>query len=285
MKVKTTLKVLKMKTYIILLIFTIPLFFSCNKIDKKELEVIEGIRLGTTFQDYQSQLDSLNIEMESFYTQSIFFEAERLQSDEIREYVSDIFNLSQYGDSETKHYAILVPATLTGTDNVIGLNVIIGHTRNALLFQNDSYDITSGNGISSFNQNISGSLLKKIKEMFISKYGNPVLKGSGSKYNEFYVIEGKDFKKYKGDNNWNGKITEWETDHLQIKLFEGLPSVDAKYSRNGYEIVVQPSGKEDEIISEFNSKNGEEQCFTYAYIKYDLKTPTVQKLHLNEKQL
>lgn len=274
---------MKLKTIFLLIVAVSVL--GCNRIDKKNLEVIEGIQLGTTYKMYQKQIDSLGIQTMSFYTKSMFTDIDEIEYNQIRANISDIFNLSEFRNSHTNHYAILYPTTLTGTDNVIGLNVILGHTGNSLLLSNGLYDLTKEYGKSAFNQNISTTLLDQIKSMLTSKYGEPTLEGFESEYNDFYAIQGKEIKEYIGDENRKGKVTEWETDNLEIELFEGLASVDAKYSQNGYEMVIQPSGKENDLVTGFDWEKGERPCVTYVYIKYDLKSEAIKKLGLNDKKL
>jgi hypothetical protein len=94
--------------------------------------------------------------------------------------------------------------------------------------------------------------------MLSSKYGEPTLEGYESKYNDFYVIQGEEIKRYIGDENRKGKVTIWETDNLEIELFEGLASVDALYSKYGYEMVIQLSGKENDLVTGFDWEKGKD---------------------------
>lgn len=274
---------MKLKT-IYLFIITISVL-SCNRIEKKNLEVIEGIQLGTTYKMYLKQIDSLGIQTKSFYTKSMFTNIDEIENNQIRVNISDIFNLSDFRNSQTNHYAILNPTTLAGTDNTIELNVILGHTGSSVLISDRLYDLTKEYGKSAFNQNISISFLDQIKNMLTSKYGEPSLEGYKSEYNGFYAVKGKGFKEYIGDKNRKGKVTEWETDNLKIELFEGLQSVNAKYSKNGYTMVIQPSGKENNVVTDFDWGKGERPCVTYVFIKYSLKSETIKKLGLNDKKL
>ena len=268
---------MKLKT-IFLLIVAISVL-GCNGIDKKNLEVIEGIQLGTTNKVYQKQIDSLGINEMSFYTKSIFLGGQSLENNRIRGYISDIVNLSDYGNSSigVNHYGILCPINLIATDNVIGLSAILGHT--ATVLGVPEYEIKS------FNQNVASSYIDEIKRMLKSKYGEPTLDGYESKYNDFYVLEGNGINEYRGDESRKGKVTKWETEYLKIELFEGLPSINAKYSDRNYSIVIQPTGKENDIVTDFNQDYGESPCVTYAYIKYKLKFEAIEKLGLDNKKL
>lgn len=261
------------------------MIFGCNRIDKKDLEVIEGIQLGTSYKIYKKQLDSLGIKTKSFYTKSMFSDINEIEHNQIQANTSDIFNLSDFRNSQTNHYSILYPVTLTGTDNVIGLNVIIGHTGSSLLISNGVYDLTKEYSKNAFNQNISTGLLDQIKNMLTSKYGKPTLDSYKSMYNDFYAVQGKEIKEFIGNENRKGSVTKWETEYFEIELFEGLSSVDAKYSKDGYRMVIQPSGKENNLVTDFDWDKGERPCVTYVYIKYDLKSEVIKKLNLNDKKI
>lgn len=274
-----------MKFKILILFVIAIMFIGCNGIDKKKLEVIDGIQLGTSQNIYQKQLDSIGIEIKSFYTKSLFTDLNDIQNHQINVYISDIFDLSDFRTSQVNHYAILHPISYTGTDNVIGLNVIIGHTGNSILINNEIYDLTKENGKSAFNQNIPINMLNRVKKMLISKYGEPKWEGSESEYNDFLVVQGKEINEFTGDQNRKGKITKWETENIKIELFEGLPSVDAIYTPEGYEMIVQPPGKENNIIKDFDVSKGESPCVTYVFIKYKLKKETAEELGLVNTKL
>jgi hypothetical protein len=270
----------QMKFKIIFLLIITTSILCCNKIDKKNLEVVEGIQLGTTYSDYIRQIDSLEINIMSFYTEWVLLSQQDLESNQISTYVTDIFNFSDYRNSnlDINHYGILYPTTIQGTKNVFALNVILGHT--GMVFGNSKYDKKK-----CFNQNVAGSYIDKIREMLTSKYGTPVFQKFEPSFFVFYVLEGSDINVYKVDESRKGKVTIWENEYLQVTLFEGLPSIDAKFTNNKtYQMVVPVSG-EYEIITEFNWDEGERPCVTYAYIQYELKSEVIDKLGLNDKKI
>ena len=270
----------------ILLIITFLTILGCNQIDKKNLEVIEGIQLGTSYKIYKQQLDSLDIPSKSFFTKSIFADIGEVKFNQLDARYSDVFNLTEFRDNYTDHYSIICPVVLIGTDNVYRIDVLIGHTGPSTLINNGRlYNLTNEYKKSAFNQNISESLLFEIEKMLTSKYGKPISKGVESKYNKFYIFEGQEKKEFIGDNKRKGKVTEWETEYLIIKLFEGLPSSDAIYSNSGYHDIIQPRGKENEIVTDIDPYKGQSSCITYVYIQYELKLETINKLSLNDKKL
>ena len=170
-------------------------------------------------------------------------------------------------------------------DTVTGLNIIIGHTfGTTLITDSRMYNLEKEFQTKSFNQNIPEDLVNDIKKLLISKYGNPILDDYKSEYNDFYVIQGKEIKSYVGDSKIQCKVTKWETENLDIALYTGIPSSDAKFTKDGFSYVIQPSGKEHEI-AEIDISNGEKQCKSYVYLKYELKSETIKKLKLNDKKL
>jgi len=263
------------------------MIFGCDNIDKKKLEVIEGVQLGTTYKVYENQLNSLGIQTKLFYSKSSIENIDQLEYNQIRMYVSDIFNLSDYRANDTKHYTILYPTTASGTDNVIGLSAIVGHTGFPYTINPDVFSVLKKSGIDLFNQNVSSLFLDEIKKMLNSKYGKPSLDGYESENNNFYVVEGRDVKNFIGNKKRKGRVTAWETEYLKIKLFEGLPSVDAVYKKDGYTMVSQPEGKEEEalVTNFYNYNKGQRPCYTYVYIKYELKPNVIKKLKLNIKKI
>ena len=269
---------------IIVLSVTCLILFSCNNIDKKNFEVIEGIELGTNFKKYQEQLDSIGIQTKSFYTKSVFLDLNEVEYNEIKGDISEIFNLSDFKNRQTNHYAILYPTTLAGTDNVTGINVIIGHTSNSIYLGKTGYvDLTKRYGKNLFNQNISKDLLDQIKVMLTSKYGEPSLDAFESIDNSFFVLQGYQIKEFIGEEKRKGKLTRWETEYLEIELFEGLASIDAVYSKNVYNITTPLIGEPTALVIDFDK--GERPCVTYVYIKYSLKQETINKLKLDEKKI
>lgn len=269
-----------------LLFFMVISLISCQKIDENQLKIIDGIQLGTTYPIYKNNLDSLGIWSETFYTMSLFStdDLDEVKSNQITAYISDIFDLSDYKNNNTNHYAILYPVKVAGTDNIIELNALIGHTSNALMVGSGTvYDLTKEFNIKTFNQNIATSLLKEIKDMLTLKYGAPHLNSYESTNNYFYIIENNRIAKYYGHKDWKGRVTKWETEFLSIELFEGLSSVNAKYSPNGYLAAYWPGEKK--VISEFNKEKGESPCVTYVYIKYEIKPDIIKKLGLDISSL
>lgn len=260
-------------------ILLLPIIFllGCSTIDKKELEVIEGIQLGITSQSYKKQLESLDIESIPFYTKSDFNSINEMEENQIKVPISDVINISEFRNSKTglNHCAIVYPILLTGTDNVVGLNAVIGHTENPN--GTPEYDKQQ-----SFNQNVAIDYVHELKRMLESKYGQPTMDDVESKYNTFSVIEGKEVNEYYGDDFLKGKITYWETEYLEIELFQGLESPviykDYRYITLSKTTLLIMRHDPD-INYPRNS------CIRYPRISYKLKSSAIEKLKLNEKKI
>lgn len=272
------------KEYILLLLLSFFLT-SCNSVDKKNIQIIEGIQLGTNFNQYERQIDSIGIESKQFFTKLFIDRVNEIASNSINVHVSDMFNLSNFRYN-TNHYAILYPTTRSGTDNVIGLTAILGHTTNSMMLTSSGFiNLTKEYNIENFNQNISTDLVVEIKKMISSKYGQPSLDRVKSEYNTFYVLERNTIKEYSGDGEIKGAKTTWENDFLEIELFEGVPSYTAVINKNGYQVSEPFFNSQMPKILIPDLSKGEKQCVSYAYIKYELKPEIIEKLKLNDKKL
>lgn len=276
------MKVVRKKTLLVILTIILT---SCNSFDKKNIEIIEGIQLGTTFSQYKKQCDSIGIQRKQFFTKLFINNEDDIEKNILNVPVSDIFDLSNF-KKYNNHYAILYPTTMTGTDNVVGMSAIIGHTANsAMLTSSGMRDLTKEYDIKNFNQNISSALRDEIKKMLISKYGQPITDKYKSEYNSFFVLINGEIEEFKGVNEIQGELTTWENEYIKIDMFEGVPSFTAVINDNGYQLS-EPlfSSQEHKILIPNISKN-EKNCVTYVYITYSLKNDIIEKLKLNEKKI
>ena len=265
-----------------LFLITLICIIGCDRIDETKLEVIEGIKLGCSRSDYKRQLDSLNLKHMSFFSQTWYYSFDEIEKAKSTP-ISDIFNLNEFKNGPINHYAILVPSVLSSTDNFASLVAVMGHTDNAMLVNNGFFNLTTEYGKSAFNQNLTVDLVSKIKEILITQYGEPTDNSLESNYFDIYILEGEEMNVYGGIENRTGKMTIWETEYMEIKLFEGLPSVDSKYFEKKYQMVIQPTYEANNPINHF--ENGESPCVSFVYIKYELKDEIIKKLKLNEKKI
>lgn len=261
------------------------MLYACNTIDKAQISVIEDIQLGKSYNDFPKQLDSLGLKSKTFFTQTFFTEINAVRESKINLYYSDIFNFNQFRNKNSDIYALIYPTTLTGTNNVIGLNILLGHTfAPSLITDGQIYNLEKEYNIKSFNQNVPVNLLNSIEKLLNTKYGAPTLKNYKSEYNDVIIIEGSEIKSYIGDKKSQSSVTKWETEYLEIELYSGVPSNSVKLTKDGYEYTFQPSSKAQDPV-EINFEANEQQCNRYAFIKYSLKSAAIKKLNINQKKV
>jgi hypothetical protein len=270
------------KRTLFIAIFSSIILHSCNEIDKKELTVIEDIVLGSDYKFFTNQLDSLNIKNMIFYSESYFSGYEEIPNYQFKAYLTELFDLAKFGNQDLHHLGLFYPITLEGNNNVIGLNVIIGHTEPAFII-NKTYGITNLSqeyNIFRFSQTITYSMLFEIKLMLISKYGQPKYENSNASDFISYYIKGKQIEEFTGDEKTTGTLCKWETEHLVIELFEGLPSRNVKFTPDGYIVV-----KDRKMLLPEDLKEGESFCQSYVCITYKIKSETLEKLKLDVSKL
>lgn len=263
-------------------VMTFLLFTDCNLPEPKDLTVIDGLQLGTTLDKFYTTLDSLKIQKREFYTKVVFSDIGELNSNKITGYVTTIFNSNKYSSASTQHYGLYWPAINTGTQNVIGLQVLLSHTDNAAIINKEGIvHLTRENHIPAISQEISYNLDFDIPNMLSKKYGKPFEKKRYIPAN-FYVLEGSQIKEYAGDSTNKGDLTIWKTKYFDIKYFEGLLSRKRTFNNktNSYMYYFQ-----NDAADHVDLENGEEPCYAYCYISYVLNKETIKKLSLDKPKL
>lgn len=262
--------------------FIVFIFFSCNNINKSDLTVIDKVELGKDIKIFYKQLDSLSINNKLFYTDLIFFDSESLQKSKINIYFSQIFNTQQYlpKNESTNHYGIFWPVKNYGTDNVIGLKILLVHTCPTMLItKGDYYNISEQSKIFGISQNIRIDLIDNIQSMLTTKYGKPteILK---SLKTDLYKFENGNIKTYNSDSLHMGELVTWKTKYLNICLFKGFITYSSVYTSGGYRETYFVDDKiplklqDDEIIS-----------YSLPYISYTINEETISKLKLDKINL
>lgn len=269
------------KTNIKLFVITVILLSSCSNIDKKEITIVDDIVLGLRKKDMFTQIDSLGLIKNTYLTKSFFSNIDEIEDNMITTYETHVFDLSKY-QLETSHIGLFYPITAsTSNDNIIGVNILFGHTNSPTLISPDGlFNLEKESGKKSFFQDIPFDLLQEIRYELKSKYGEPIVKSKKAKENEFYVIEKSLIKEFIGGESEieTGAITEWKTKYLDIKLFEGLYSNRSTFTNKGYSYSFNTDGK----IKVRLLGDNESPCVSYVYLQYKLNKETVEKLKLNE---
>ena len=269
-----------MANKILVLILSFTLFISCKKISLKDLTVIDDIKLGMNEDAFNSQLDSLHIKQEVFYTKVIFTNLDEVDNDRVNCYYTDIFNNSKYSSSISKTYGIYYPTNWAGTKNIIGLIVLLVHTDNAIAMTSNGYgNITKESKISGISQNLSVAQTDDIAQMLSNKYGKP-LDTSKFEFTTFFVFQGNQIKDYRSDSNNVGELLTWKTKCFDIKYFKGIASTESVFNskENTYFSIIDKT-------STIDYNNGERPCRSYSYIIYQLNDETIKKLQLDKPKL
>jgi hypothetical protein len=176
--------------------------------------------------------------------------------------------------SNNECIGILCPFYLSGTDNYIGLRVLLCHTTRPTI---GFYSILPENYLSE-HQNINEEIIEEIKILYINKYGTPNMIDSA--YSYINVLKDGKFKLYH-DMERKGTMYVWLNKYLTVKLFTGLKSYDCKYDleNKGYSCItyLDPSNPMKVIIP----KSGEMQCLSYPFIEYKLTDTAIKELNIN----
>lgn len=270
------------RTILVLAVFSCTLTSCKNEIDKKDLTVIDGVQLGTSLDALYKQFDSLKVSNKIIYTKLMFSDFAESGKNKLKVYVTDIFNTSKYGSEETEHYGIYYPTKLTGTKNVVGLNVLLVHTAPAFLISKFEFsNLTKETQITGISQDISDEQADDIATMLSKKYGTPT-DTLTFEYTKFYVLEGTQIRDYHSDSLNVGELYFWETKHVRIKYFKGIRSPNSTYNTQDHSYMTYFDSNPFRVI---NFENGERPCRSYSYITYELTDEAIQQLGLDKPRL
>ena len=250
---------------------------SCTKITKKDVTIIDDIRLGTTEDGFNRQCDSLKNQQILFYTNSIFDRlfnsSENLDEYRLKGYVTNIFN-TYNGDSPTlQHYGLFSLINENGTENIVGLNVLLGY-----MLTTKNYDLPL------FSQNMSCIQIESIATMLTGKYGKPdsILKNQNL---TFYVFKKNKLPSYNSDTSNIGEMLIWKTKYLDIKFFKGIASGTETYNLNKHSYTKYFDYNFNRIISWEEFKEGKRPCYSFSYICYKLNDLAIKELDLDRVKL
>ena len=266
---------------IVLLVFVTIIFWGCDKIDEKDLTVIEGLKLGINKNDMDLYLNSPKIKKGNFISQNFFTNISilSLRDYTLPVYYTDIFDF-QSGYPEIHHLGILRCATLENTNMVVSITATLVHTNfvNGIGYDGKQCDLTKESNLLGIDQNIPKYRIEHIKKLLSEKYGKPDEEGSFSQRISYLdknrVVEEQ------------GYITgaKWKTKYFDIYLSEGFPSKTRTFDKknrnyNGY---IPTNGKYTEI-KDFS--DNQLPCVEFAFIRYQLNKETIEKLKKNTNNL
>lgn len=266
------------------ILFLVFLFSCKDEIPKEKISVIDNFVLGQLSTNLSKQMDSLSIPHKKFCTKMQFSEFNEMLDDKnfINMYYTNTFNLSNYRSSLNENLGLLYPMTLTGSQNIIGMIVILGHTAEPWLF-GSAKNFEKSFSEKVFRQDINAKLMADIKNLYISKYGQPTDTFSMPSHGFYFILDNQIIQN--GDPNREGLDIKWETECYTITFFTGLPSYNSTYSlpNRTYQDVIVLGGQN--FIQQPDLSKNEVQDFSYSYILYQLNDKTIKKLKLDKKNL
>lgn len=267
---------------IITILSILTLLVGCNKLDKKSLTVIDDINIGVPKDSLTVQFYMKNILQKELYTKSFFEDYNDIENYKQYFQMSQVFDFPNFKNQNINHYGVYLPVIKTGTNNVIGLNILLGHTDNATLLDQNLgiINISNETNIQSFDQNTRIDLLDKIESLLYEKYGEPTEKTKRD-FIPFFVLEGKTANRYGTQNESKGDAVIWKTKNMEIIFFKGIPNYNTFYDtqNNAYFYLF-----EDNSLTKKINKN-QILCNQYAYISYNIDEETIKKLELDKIKL
>lgn len=267
------------RIFLFILIFSI-IIQSCHSISKDDVTIIDGVRLGETQQSFYKLCDSIGLMEQIFYTDIIFNDYKLAQKSKIKCYTTNILNFSEYRTPKTQHYGIYYPITLGGTDYIIGLNVLLIHTGQAVSrTKSGIYNLTEDNNIWGINQDISIGHQMDIERMLSEKYGPPK-DTIWSQFTSFYGIEGNQIKNFHSDSLRLGGLYQWRTRYLDVSYFGGIRNPSKTFFTNGSGYNFNFNADFERVI---DYDKGERSCYSYSFISYKLNHEAIKELKLETK--
>ncbi|WP_395767819.1 hypothetical protein [Aquirufa sp.] len=231
------------------------------------LETIEKIHIGQSKNAFSNELKRLGIKRENF--SSNWLMNKNLPNGKIESYLinfhyTELFNFEEFKilNNVTEHPALIHSESIDNI-NISSIILLLGHTGESI---NMSPKKTSKNRIKYFKQDLNKELFYKIFNLYINKYGNPIMIQDSTIEINYYRLYKDQILKEKESSYKNYKA-KWETKYFNIEIFPG-------FNYNAYYIP----GKTYSTSSHWVSSNlsdqplqpNEQMCFTFPYIKYSL---------------
>jgi len=274
------------KTFIVITTVCGILMTSCTKkeITKDQLTIIDDIVLGQPTDSMYNSYKKLNIPTEIFYTRSSFGDMSDVKSSMITLSYSKVFDLSDYSNSSIKlsHLGILYPIKLTGTDKIIGMNVILVNTSEPFPFNPQGVNYLIGDD-KCISQDINELLIDEIIKIYTSKYGEPKSRFKTT-YQEAYVFEWNTIKRYNGTKD-EGELITWDNGIMTIQFFTGCKSYNSTFMKNPTQYLIHGTIGGDPQLPKIEYDKGIVGCYTFPYIQYYLKDSTINTLGLDKKKI
>lgn len=200
---------------------------SCNKIDEKEITIIDDIVLGKPSNTFYNYLDSIGIPSKAFFTRPFFTSDEKnILENRIKLYYTNQFNFTQYKNDKSDHFGFYYQI-LDNNNNNVGLIVMIGSVMPTVIInsQGDNISFIDDNVTrGGINQSVCVFLLDDILYKLESKYGKGTKIEKES--NPLYLIKGSNVETYQtGIDSLSTENVryDWKTQYINISFCYGIP--------------------------------------------------------------
>ena len=261
--------------YLMLLLLVVSCKDDNPTFTEESITITENVVLGSDMDSMYQDFKDRNVNSGTFYTRISFNDYSEANENIIGMYYTDIFNLSNYSNSiiNLNHYGFLYPTKLTGTNRLLGMNILLVSTQKQLFTSNVKLNAPS------VLQEVNELLIKDIENLFNKKYGKPIYRIKRNYYPVFH-IEGKQIKEY-ASAGAEGEIVSWENDFMTIEFFKGIKSYETSFDPNtpqySFEWIV--GGEPKQVIP----SSANVYSYSMPYISYQLKDTTVKILGLEKK--
>lgn len=273
-----------MKLFITLFLVTILSqgYSQNSNILNSSFETFEKIKLGVSKNVFEKNMNVLKLKKKKFFSQMII----GLRSSEIPEdYIVDCFVSNKFDFDEFKlpeqslsHPVLIYPESIDNK-TITSITLLLGHTNRAHFF-NKADSINYGY-IPQFRQDIDKDLFFKIADLYVLKYGQPIMESDTTRDTQYYLLYYNYLKK-ETQNPYYNYFLKWELNFYTIEIFPGL-------DLNAYYIPYQGySNSTNWLRSNLNNEPlefNQKPCFTAPYIRYKLNNRGLKYLGVNKISL
>ena len=242
-------------------------FYSCQnspEVPVEQITIAEDIVLGMDIDSMYNFLKANGKKAQNF----------QVSGEVVGFYSSDVFDISDFRNTavQLNHYGLFYPTLLTGTNRLLGLNVLLVSTHNSY----NEYNTLSN--IPAIKQEVNERLLKEVEDLLNKKYGQP--SKTKTEYCQVYQIQGNQVKEYSQTPS-ECEILTWENDFLFVEFNKGFKSYETSFDPINicYNYWATIGGDPKEV----DPRGDQIYSYSLPFIKYELKDTTVKILKLEKK--
>jgi hypothetical protein len=249
---------------------------SCTRsIPKEKLTIIDNMVLGSTKEDFNKQFEELKIPSKTILSNWLSISDKEFENNKITCHYTNFFNFDEFinKSQNLEHLGLFYPETFNNK-NITSLTILLGHTGKAIT--NDSTQ-----NFQYFRQDVIKTLIEKIKNLYVLKYGKPEYLFDTLMENNYYLLKNNSISVNSIESPKHFTCI-WKTDYFNVILFSGADFRAYYRKTNGY------TTSSNYLYS--NTSNNPlpfdaYECFSVPYIKYELNDRAIKELRLNINNL